>query len=377
LVENCYSLNGTVDCRDTGGGFIGRNEATGTIRNCFALGGSVVNGGTTGGFVAYNAAGGVIENCYSTVRTKSTSTTNTATLANRRPVGGLVGENRGTIRSCYATGLLEHTVSYKGGLVGYMQSGRMDNCYFDKTTTGTTVSYNCKETAGTVATTAGLTTQEMKVQTNLANFNFSTNWVMKEGFYPRPKANSGTLTINPIENITNVVSVGEIQLGKPIIAGNPEILRPDQFAVDLVMEPTDALVLEKTLSGDWKLNVLKETTTPVIITATQSGDFFYFPANAVTFTVSITGMTTSIHKKYDFDVNIYPNVVEVGDIIHVKSNVNIKSLCIFSLSGCKVIDLCLKDMQTELPTSALKSGTYLMQIIDEKGSISQNKLIVL
>ncbi len=51
-------------------------------------------------------------------------------------VGGLVGDNLGTVSSCYSTGSISGN-SYVGGLVGYDYSGTVENCYSTGSVNGT------------------------------------------------------------------------------------------------------------------------------------------------------------------------------------------------------------------------------------------------
>jgi hypothetical protein len=54
-----------------------------------------------------------------------------------RYLGGLVGDNRGAIINCYATGAVTGTSSYSGGLCGKISSGYIRDCYATGAVTGT------------------------------------------------------------------------------------------------------------------------------------------------------------------------------------------------------------------------------------------------
>ena len=80
-------------------------------------------------------------------------------------VGGLVGQNYGTISNSYATGAVSGSGSV-GGLVGY-NVGTISNSYWDITTSGQASS------AGS-SSSSGLTTTKMQSQSNFAGFDFTT-----------------------------------------------------------------------------------------------------------------------------------------------------------------------------------------------------------
>ena len=129
----------------TGGGYLGlfgSIEAGGSvknlgIKNCSVSGSFAAVGGLVGrmgqyqqllfdrrcqqcsyigGLVGEN--GGSIINCYSTGTVTGSSAF----------VGGLVGDNYGSISDCYSTGDVNGN-SEVGGLVGYNDSGTISNCY--------------------------------------------------------------------------------------------------------------------------------------------------------------------------------------------------------------------------------------------------------
>ena len=80
-----------------------------------------------GGLVGYAKGTTIITNCYATVKVDSSSPTKQDAYAY---AGGLVGEDSGTIKNCYATGEVtassSGSVPYAGGLVG-KASGTIKN----------------------------------------------------------------------------------------------------------------------------------------------------------------------------------------------------------------------------------------------------------
>lgn len=111
-VENCYAT-GTVTGNFAVGGLAGNNNYAGTIISCYATGdvnATGYNSSYFGGLVGLNNNSnmGVIVLCHAT---------GDVIAADSYAVGGLVGENGGTIDICYATGSVygNHNV---GGLAG-------------------------------------------------------------------------------------------------------------------------------------------------------------------------------------------------------------------------------------------------------------------
>ena len=129
-VENCHNIGEVSGNRV--GGVVGYNNG-GTVENCYNTGkvsgpdsGSVSGGTYVGGVVGLNR--GTVENCYNTGTVSSNSNTS--------DVGGVVGfnggtvDNGGTVENCYNTGTVTGSSNYVGGVVGYNSSiGNVKNCY--------------------------------------------------------------------------------------------------------------------------------------------------------------------------------------------------------------------------------------------------------
>ena len=140
VISNSYARGIVFSSASTGssngGGLVGYN--TGLIINSYGSGAlssfSSSYGAYGGGLVGANNAG-TIRNSYGvgTVSVRTTSTSFLAPPTNASMGGGLVGYNSGTISNSYATGAVSSssasTVSYGGGLVGYIGSGGIDNSY--------------------------------------------------------------------------------------------------------------------------------------------------------------------------------------------------------------------------------------------------------
>jgi hypothetical protein len=119
---NGCSATGTFSGRYYVGGLCGDNKS-GTIRHCFATGtvnGQSSLGGLCGGNGAYTSSAGTIQNCYATG-------TVSQSVAQSYKVGGLCGENWGTVSQSYAAGAVTGEY-YFGGLCGG-NYGTIVDCY--------------------------------------------------------------------------------------------------------------------------------------------------------------------------------------------------------------------------------------------------------
>jgi RHS repeat-associated protein len=120
-ISNCYSTGTVSGSGNNVGGLVGYN--TGSIRNCYSSTGTVSGSSgpsNVGGLVGYNNGNGIISNCYSMDTVSGGS----------NYVGGLVGENDGSISNCYSsTGTVSGSGNV-GGLVGYNSGSgsSIENC---------------------------------------------------------------------------------------------------------------------------------------------------------------------------------------------------------------------------------------------------------
>ena len=124
VLQNC-SNSSTVfgtDERAIIGGVCGLNN--GTVRDCKNTG-SVRGHETIGGVCGYNNYSGIIENSF-----------NEGTFSETvESVGGVCGENSGTIKSCYNTASVSGTGDKLGGVCGD-NSGTITNCFNEGTVSG-------------------------------------------------------------------------------------------------------------------------------------------------------------------------------------------------------------------------------------------------
>ena len=191
---------GNVVASSYGGGLASGNSSGGTIINSHASGTVSGNNGT-GGLVGSNAdAGTSIVNSYATGAVNATGTfigglvgiSNQATINNSyatghvtgvNTVGGLVGYNIGTVGNSYSAGLVTGTTRF-GAVLGDNYNGTITGSYFNSTVNGATGGIGFAR-AGHFTGTAGLTTTQMKTASNFSSFSFTTTpgatgnkWVM-------------------------------------------------------------------------------------------------------------------------------------------------------------------------------------------------------
>jgi len=120
------------------GGLCGRNYH-GTVTNCYNAG-NVAGNSSVGGVCGYNNSG-TVTNCY-----------NTGSVSGNRFVGGLCGWNDGTVTNCYNTANVTGTGDYVGGLCGGNAfGGTVTNCYNTGSVEGNySVGGLCGQNSGTV-----------------------------------------------------------------------------------------------------------------------------------------------------------------------------------------------------------------------------------
>ena len=103
---------------------------------------------------------GIVSNSYST-----------GTVSGSDYVGGLVGSNRGIVSNSYSTGTISGN-SMVGGLVGMNFSNTVSNSYWDTETSGKDIGIG----GGIIIGVTGKTTENMKLQTTYEGWDFTNIW---------------------------------------------------------------------------------------------------------------------------------------------------------------------------------------------------------
>lgn len=191
--SNCYATGPAAGLNPTYGnvgGFLGF-DVDGTITNCHATG-AASGAHQVGGLVGCNSA--------PTVDSYATG----AVTASVDRVGGLAGFTLAEVRDCYATGPVAGP-SQVGGLLGHNESDIVTRCYSAGAVTAQTTyrvgglvgedwgtvtsSYWNSETSGQATSDggAGRSTAQMKEQATFAGWDFSSVWSIdanSNGGYP-------------------------------------------------------------------------------------------------------------------------------------------------------------------------------------------------
>ena len=148
-VKNCYNtVSGTVSGSGRNvGGVVGDNG--GSVINCTNTGSVKGSGNSVGGVVGYNQSGSSVTTCYNTGTVSGSDyvggvvgensgsngvveNCHNAGKVSGRNVGGVVGDNGGSVKNCYNTDSVSDGTT-SGGVVG-QNSGSVTNCYFLPTT---------------------------------------------------------------------------------------------------------------------------------------------------------------------------------------------------------------------------------------------------
>ena len=123
-ISNAYASGSVTGSGDYIGGLVGGNESDASISNAHASG-NVSGAGHVGGLVGQNV--GTVSSVYA-----SGSVTGTGF-----EIGGLAGQNNGTISNAYASGNVAGSNLDVGGLVGYNNGGTISNAYASGNVAGT------------------------------------------------------------------------------------------------------------------------------------------------------------------------------------------------------------------------------------------------
>ncbi len=224
IISKSYA-GGKVEAeRGYAGGLIGIN--TGHVKESFSRG-SVSANSMAGGLVGSNL-NGLIYDSYSTSDVSSKED---------RPgvaglVGGIAGENRGSITECYSTGRVQSANDWPpGGLVG-RNTGPVLNSFWDRESSGVEGSDGGE----------GKTTREMMTKSTFTDsgmWNFNDIWIIHEGeSYPMLRWQIGVAPIPmpdvplPIPEIPDTPDVPTVPVPRP---QPPENLRAEPGNMEVIL----------------------------------------------------------------------------------------------------------------------------------------------
>ncbi|MCS3871120.1 hypothetical protein J3D55_004036 [Chryseobacterium ginsenosidimutans] len=109
------------------------------------------------------------------------------------------------------------------------------------------------------------------------------------------------------------------------------------------------------------------TANTSAVTGTTASTYTYI--TKFDFETTMLGVS-DIDKKFDFSV--YP--IPAKDDLNIRSERKIKSASVFSMDGKRVYNIEKQDIKN-VNVSMLPTGTYFLQVKDEKGNINQTKFI--
>jgi len=169
------------------GGIIGWGGSSTTINQSYATGTI-----TSDNLTHSRMVGGLVGALYGNISNSYSDVSMTSKYVNDR-FGGLVGSFTGNLNNSYATGSLTGP-GYRGGLIGSAYPGKLNNLYWNTSTIlGNPVAID----NGVTSTMTGLTTTQMKDQSNFANWDFTKIWATDptiNGGMPYLRGHSGNFT---------------------------------------------------------------------------------------------------------------------------------------------------------------------------------------
>ncbi|MDR1583387.1 MAG: InlB B-repeat-containing protein [Prevotellaceae bacterium] len=173
----CHA-NVTVEATSTvaasySGGLVGYN--TGVVQSSSATGNVVSSGSgeaNSGGLVGYNTSN--ITNCFAKGNTKAVAYGSSAVAY----AGGLVGYmSSGSVTNCYTTGIpTANEKSGQGAVIGFNLNGNISNCYYDISIVGNDKADPVGNKNYKPGTIFGIATEAMKTKDAYNGLDFNNVW---------------------------------------------------------------------------------------------------------------------------------------------------------------------------------------------------------
>ncbi|MCX7099542.1 MAG: MBG domain-containing protein [Methylococcales bacterium] len=198
-------------------GVFGITSATSSIRNLGLMGGSIIGYDTVGGLVGQNE--GTISDVYTSI-----SVDGKDLGLGADSVGGIVGLNHGSISNAYTSGNIAGTNDV-GGLVGFNENGSINNSYATSNVTGSAqvgglVGYNTGNitnayATGNVTSKDSITYEDKTVAPNSAGGLVGRNNSIISNAYATGNVTGtidvgGLVGLNEVGSITNAYSTGSV-----------------------------------------------------------------------------------------------------------------------------------------------------------------------
>lgn len=166
-ISDSYAT-GSVAGKDYVGGLVGYSNY-GTLSNVYASGDVTGSNGYTGGLVGILFDDAFVTNAYAT-----------GSVAGKDYVGGLIGENDGTVSLAYSAGHVSGS-SYVGGFAGY-NYGSISSSYWDIDTSGKANSISAGSGSSSITGVHSATSSiDAFTQATYSSFNFTDKWYMIDG----------------------------------------------------------------------------------------------------------------------------------------------------------------------------------------------------
>jgi len=176
------------------GGILGMGISNGyPVQNCYVSGTVTAgDGGYCGGFVGYSNNGYFL-NCYADVTVNS--------IFSDCILGGFVGyDTIGTDAvNCYSVGLINNSApvtgdTYAGGFIGQAAAIYATDCFWDTRTSN-------KLSDGSGGDATGKTTSQMQSEGTFLNWDFTDQWWMPAGDYPKLRVFGGVIESSSVNTL--------------------------------------------------------------------------------------------------------------------------------------------------------------------------------
>jgi hypothetical protein len=396
-IKNSSSSCSVLATLDRAGGFVGKNDETGTVLNCFSTGNvscSNTNDGTAGGFVGKN--NGTIKYSYST-----------GSVSAAEEVGGFVGKNgdeeslNALVDSCYSTGsisFIETTIYARmGGFVGVNFFGVIRNSYSIGNVNASTSYTN--QSGGFVGSNTAGTIQKCYSLGNVNGFdclggfvgaNYASNDNVSsliENCYSRGSAQGtqnnigGFVGCNQKSNIFKSYSTGSAQ-GSSSVGGFAGGVSDNSYIGNSYWDTqTSGLTLDVGYADNSDIYIYGRNSTQMKTQSTFTGSGWDFVGESANGTEDIWSIVSTVNDGYPSlrtavvassksnfsnvnvktEILIYPN--PAFDFLRIKSEHSISSIKLFDLLG----KLQLETNLTEINTESLPKGLYLLKVETSKG----------
>ena len=245
-ITECYNTGSVSSNQDNVGGIAGGSN--GTVESCYNTGNVTGNNGA-GGIAGSNMNGAKVADCY-----------NTGSITGNQCVGGIAGsletnnpEWVNEITNCYSAGevtLQGEDAGYAGGVLGYLESGSVENCYYDNEKCSLAKAVGNTDDTENVK---GLPTDEMTgtdALTNLTGFS-ANDWTAVEDGYPvlrwQLPGSEPAQTVYEISNYEELVAFAQVVNGN-----EDEEIEPDPSATAVL---TQNIVCK---NNDWDADYAKD-----------------------------------------------------------------------------------------------------------------------